>query len=75
MKVEVFAMNSDSTNRPLAAKGLTSYRCKGLWGWIMIGAKDHHDAWREAQRSGEFCKRSTLQIWDGKEYVPVNNPL
>lgn len=62
-------------NKPLAAPGLTSYRCKGRFGWIMIGAKDHIDAMREARRSvdrlgADTPRREDLQIWNGKEYVP-----
>jgi hypothetical protein len=53
---------------PLAAQGLISYRCKGRYGWIMIGATDHEDAFREAQRSGEV-KREDLEVWDGAAYV------
>ena len=38
-------------DKPLAAAGLTSYRYKGRYGWVMIGATDAHDALREALRS------------------------
>jgi hypothetical protein len=41
---------TDLTNLPLAAKGLKSYRYKGRYGYIMIGAKDDNDAIREAAR-------------------------
>lgn len=51
-------------DRPLAATGLTSYRYKGRYGWIMIGAHDRADALNEASRSTddpiEECK---LQQW------------
>lgn len=65
----------DTHDRPLAAPGLISYRCKGRFGWIMIGAKDHDDAMREARRSvdrlgADLPRREDLQIWNGKEYVP-----
>ncbi len=63
---------ADATAKPLAAKGLTSYRCKGRYGWIMIGAKDHDDAMREAKRSSDSASRDTLQIWDGSRYVSAN---
>jgi len=56
--------------RPLAAKGLTSYRAKGRYGWIMIGAKDHADAMNEARRSTD--KPTDLQVWNGDKYVPVS---
>lgn len=62
-----------TTDKPLAAHGLTSYRYKGAYGWIMIGAVDHADALSEAARS--FSDRrlipsmDRLQVWDGKQYV------
>lgn len=60
-------------DRPLAAPGLISYRCKGRFGWIMIGAKDHADAMREARRSTPDPKREDLQIWSAElgRYVPA----
>lgn len=60
------------TNRPLAAPGLTSYRARGRYGWVMIGATDAADAWREARRSTD--KLTNLQVWNGMEYVPVETP-
>lgn len=65
----------NTCDRPLAAEGLLSYRCKGAFGWIMIGATDDDDAFREALRSSETAKRETLQRWDGLGYVDVtSNP-
>lgn len=58
-------------DKPMAAAGLTSYRCRGRYGWIMIGAKSDADAWREALRSSDEARRDTLQRWDGARYVPV----
>lgn len=58
-------------NKPLAAKGYTSYRCRNRYGWTMIGAKDVDDAMREARRSDESAKREDLQVWNGSEYVPA----
>ena len=62
------------TNKPLAAKGLISYRYAGTYNWIMIGAKNLADALNEAARSlesthVELCK---LEIWNGSEYVRVD---
>lgn len=59
-------------DRPLAADGLTSYRCRGRFGWIMIGAKNDDEAFREAQRSSETVARETLQRWNGEAYVNVS---
>lgn len=59
------------TEKPLAAPGLIRYRCKGVFGWIMIGALDHDEAFREALRSSDKAKRETLEVWNGKEYVPA----
>lgn len=58
-------------DRPLAAEGLTSYRCKGPFGWIMIGANDDDGAFKEALRSSERADRATLQRWNGVEYADV----
>lgn len=69
---------NDFENRPVAAPGLVSYRCKGGFGWIMIGARDHADAYREALRSSNGAKREDLEIWDGEKYVPAteaNEPV
>jgi len=54
--------------RPLAVAGLVSYRAESRYGgWIMIGARDDADAWREAKRSTPEPKN--LQRWDGTKYV------
>ena len=63
------------TDNPLAAPGLVSYRCKGAFGWIMIGAKDHAGAFREALRSSDRAVRESLQVWDGAQYVPALQKL
>lgn len=62
-------------NKPCAASGLTSYRYKGRFGWVMIGAKDDADALREAYRSTTLypVSREHLEIWNGNEYVGVSN--
>ena len=59
-------------DRPCAAEGLTSYRARGRYGWIMIGAADDADAWREALRSTDTP--TDLQRWDGTEYRIVGAP-
>jgi hypothetical protein len=60
---------TDFHNKPMAAEGLVSYRCKGVYGWIMIGAVDHDDAMSEAYRSSDWARRETLEVWNGTEYV------
>lgn len=65
-------MPFDPTNRPLAAPGLNSYRCRNRYGWTMIGAHNHSDAMREAKRTDEGAKPEDLQIWNGFRYVPVD---
>ena len=60
-------------DKPCAAHGLTSYRYRGRYGWIMIGARDDADALREAARSSsDAINRANLQIWNGTEYVTTN---
>ncbi len=62
-------------DRPCAASGLTSYRYRGRYGWIMIGANDHRDALREACRSthDNAASLDKLEVWDllAGHYVPV----
>jgi hypothetical protein len=56
-------------DKPMAMKGLISYRYRGRYGWIMIGAKDDNDALREAQRStSDKVTMDNLQIWKGSQY-------
>ena len=63
------------TDRPLAVKGLTSYRYRGRFGWIMIGAKDTAEALREAERShGEPCTVDRLEIWTSAGYAAAGQP-
>jgi hypothetical protein len=60
-------------SRPLAAKGLTSYRYKGNYGWIMIGARNTKDALNEARRSLSYGKpvKSKLQVYKSGKYTSV----
>ncbi len=68
----LYTKDSAVCNLPLAAQGLVSYRYKGRYGWIMIGAKDDHDALREAVRSADGGVSSAkLERWNGTEYEPV----
>lgn len=55
----------------MAAEGLTSYRCKTRYGYVMIGAKNTVDALREAIRSCPSAKFEDLEVWDGKKYVAI----
>lgn len=59
------------SDRPLAAPGLTSYRLRGRYGYVMIGARDHGEALREAARSTPNPDPAALEIWDGQRYVPA----
>jgi len=63
----------ENYNKPMAAYGLTSYRIKGRYGFIMIGARDHDDAWSEALRSSKYIERKNLEIWTGSQYEPIND--
>lgn len=59
----------DTHNKPCAAHGLTSYRYRGRYGWIMIGARNDADALREATRSSSITiDPSNLQRWNGAAY-------
>jgi metal-responsive CopG/Arc/MetJ family transcriptional regulator len=71
------AANPSTVHKPVASKGFISYRYKGPYGYIMIGATDDDDALKEARRSSSKpVTIENLEIWDGKKYVPVfkNNP-
>lgn len=60
-------------DKPMAAKGLISYRYKDGLGYIMIGASDNADALSEAQRStSEKVVITNLEKWDGEKYQKVN---
>lgn len=61
--------NTPITDRPLAAAPNTSYRLKGAFGWIMIGAMNDQGAMREARRSTEHPRFEDLEKWDGTQYV------
>lgn len=61
-------------DRPLASHGLVSYRYRGDFGFVMIGAKNHFDALNQARRS--ISRRPDprlLEVWDGEKYVPVES--
>lgn len=58
-------------DKQYAAHGLISYRYKGRYGWIMIGAKDDADALSEAKRSTQDVIVDNLQVWDGSKYKGV----
>ena len=59
-------------DKPMAMQGLISYRYRGRYGWIMIGAKDDNDALREAQRTtNEKITMDNLQIWKDKQYEKI----
>lgn len=62
---------SNLCNKPLAAEGLISYRCKSRYGWIMIGAVDGKDAMKEARRCDDGARAEDLQVWNGHQYVPA----
>lgn len=64
----------DICNTPCAATGLTSYRYRGTYGYIMIGAVDHADAMNEASRSCAYRDPAKLEVWDGARYVPSVAP-
>lgn len=62
-------MHKNLYDRPLAAQGLISYRAKGRYGHVMIGAKNDNDAWSEASRSTD--RPTKLEVWNGEAYIPV----
>ena len=62
----------DTHNKPMAIKGLTSYRYKGRYGFIMIGATDNADGLKQAQRStSDKVSIDHLEVWNGSQYERV----
>mgnify|MGYP001556602952 CR=1 FL=1 len=65
----------DICDRPLAAAPLKSYRYKGAYGWIMIGARDDADALIQAARSFSdkrlTANEDNLERWNGYFYEPT----
>jgi len=60
-------------NRPMAASGLTSYRHPSAYGgYVMIGAKNHEDALKEASRSTRNVSKDKLEVWNGSKYVKAH---
>ena len=61
------------TDQPLAAPGLASYRYRGRYGWVMIGALGDADAITQAQRSvsDHTATPDRLQRWTGQDYQLV----
>jgi hypothetical protein len=56
-------------DRPLAAPGLISYRYRGRYGWIMLGAKNDKDALIQAQRhTADPVTADRLEKWNGTQY-------
>lgn len=59
-------------NKPMAADGLISYRYRGRYGWIMIGASTDTEALSEAQRStDDTATPDLLERRNGQHYVGV----
>jgi multisubunit Na+/H+ antiporter MnhE subunit len=62
------------TNLPLATPGLTSYRYRGEYGFVMIGAINYSDAKRQAELSIRGpVNPFRLEIWIGDKYVSANH--
>ena len=67
-------MEYEPWNWPLAAKGLISYRYRGHFWWIMIGAHDTEGALREVARSTDAkIERANLQIYNYEkgQYIDI----
>ena len=65
-------MMLETHNKPMAIKGLKSYRYRGRYGYIMIGATDTQDALREASRSTDSkITIDNLEAWDYSKYLYI----
>lgn len=57
-------------DKPLAAPPFDSYRYRGRYGFIMIGARDIAEALSEARRSTDGpVTPDHLEKWDGTQYT------
>lgn len=57
-------------DKPLAAPPFDSYRYRGRYGFIMIGARDTAEALSEARRSTDGpVTIDHLEKWDGTRYT------
>lgn len=66
------ANRREVTDKPLAQQGLRSYRYKGRYGWIMIGARDTAHALNEAQRStNDKVTVDKLEVFIRGLYIPA----
>ena len=61
-------------NKPLAAPPFDSYRYRGRYGFIMIGARDTAEALIEARRSTDGpVTPDYLEKWDGTQYTAAGS--
>jgi hypothetical protein len=59
-------------DKPMAAEGLISYRYRGRYGWIMIGANTDTEALSQAQLStDDKVTPDRLERWNGYHYQGV----
>lgn len=67
-------MSRQAHDLPLASPGLTSYRYRGRYGWIMIGAQDDADALKQASRStGMPSTFDNLEVWSAQAFDYVKS--
>lgn len=68
--VSVWRQETPHHEKPCAAAPWHSYRYRGRYGWVMIGAMDHAEALREAARSISYHEPTIdrLQVWNGWAY-------
>lgn len=62
-------MDTPISERPCALPGRDSYRAKGPFGWVMMGARNASQARRMASSAG--ADPSTLELWEGDHYAPA----
>ena len=59
-------------NHPMASDGLITYRYRGRYGFIYIGASTDTEALSEAQRStDDKVTPDRLERWNGQHYAGV----
>lgn len=65
------ARSLPTCDKPLASRGLLSYRYRQAHGFVMIGATSDADALAQARRSTSSpCSIEHLERWCAQAYVP-----
>ncbi len=72
LSISAFEGLSIMSNHPMASNGLITYRYRGRYGFIYIGASTDTEALSEAQRStDDKVTPDRLERYNGRRFVGV----